>query len=265
MAVRYYHLGQNREAWGTSIVIHAWLLALLLFVPALKIQAEEPLSPPLELVALDLGPLGDTLEAAHDRPAPKPAQVARVRPVPPQQKPVSEPKPAGEKPAKIAAVVPGTAPRIEQVSEPDAAVLAAEDARRKAGEEARRKEIEAGGYQVAHSGTGTGDLPPPGGAVSTGRGLTGDLSGRRVLDAVEPDYPSASLERGATGAVRVQIRVAPNGQVVEARITRSSGDPDLDAAALAAFRQWRFSPIRDESHQVDQVGETKMTFTIPRR
>jgi protein TonB len=49
-------------------------------------------------------------------------------------------------------------------------------------------------------------------------------------------YPSAAKSRGAQGNVNVAFAVDASGRVVSARVARSSGDPDLDRAALAVLQ-----------------------------
>ncbi len=268
--IRYYEIRPNREAWGTSLVVHAWLLALLLFVPAIRPPAEEPLTPPLELTLLDLGPAGDRVQGEDTRPAPKPAVLARVREVPVTRpiETLAEPKPAAVREARVPAAPP-PAPAVQvpveqQVQEPDAAALAAEEARRKAAEEARRREIEESGpTRTAFSGSGTSEQPPPpGGAVGTGRGATGNLSGRRVLVQTKPMYPERAEAVGAEGLVIAMIRVSPDGRVDDVVIKRSSGHPVLDQAAVDAMRAWKFSPLGKNERQVDQVGSAKIDFEI---
>lgn len=48
-------------------------------------------------------------------------------------------------------------------------------------------------------------------------------------------YPSAAKSRGAQGNVNVTFTVDISGRVLSARVARSSGDPDLDRAALAVL------------------------------
>ena len=64
-----------------------------------------------------------------------------------------------------------------------------------------------------------------------------------VIHMVLPRYPTAARQRHATGAgifvMRVQIKT---GLVKSVDVARTTGDADLDAAAVAALRQWRFKP-----------------------
>ncbi|UVK56255.1 TonB family protein [Mesorhizobium sp. AR02] len=49
-------------------------------------------------------------------------------------------------------------------------------------------------------------------------------------------YPSAAKSRGAQGNVNVTFTVDSSGRVMSARVARSSGDADLDRAALAVLQ-----------------------------
>lgn len=49
-------------------------------------------------------------------------------------------------------------------------------------------------------------------------------------------YPRAAKARRAEGTPKVTFTVDASGRVLSARLTRSSGDPDLDSAALSALQ-----------------------------
>jgi len=57
---------------------------------------------------------------------------------------------------------------------------------------------------------------------------------------VEPVYPEAARLAGIDGMVILEALIGEDGKVMDARIMRSI--PALDAAALAAVRQWAFAP-----------------------
>ena len=57
---------------------------------------------------------------------------------------------------------------------------------------------------------------------------------------VEPTYPDAARLAGIDGMVILEALIAEDGKVMDARIMRSI--PALDAAALAAVKQWAFAP-----------------------
>ncbi|TKD22513.1 MAG: energy transducer TonB, partial [Mesorhizobium sp.] len=50
------------------------------------------------------------------------------------------------------------------------------------------------------------------------------------------DYPRAAKARGAEGSASVTFTVDATGRVLSVRLARSSGDPDLDSAALSTLQ-----------------------------
>lgn len=61
--------------------------------------------------------------------------------------------------------------------------------------------------------------------------------------APHPDYPASARARRAYGAgvFVMRVRIA-TGRVKEVIVARSTGHRDLDAAAVAALKKWRFMP-----------------------
>ena len=68
---------------------------------------------------------------------------------------------------------------------------------------------------------------------------------RRAKSKVQPIYPELARKMNITGAVKIEVVVAPNGTVRDARIV--GGHPVLANAALEAARKWRFEPAPTES------------------
>ncbi len=89
-------------------------------------------------------------------------------------------------------------------------------------------------------------------AVVVGSGsvnLRGQDSGsdivRRAKSKVQAVYPELARKMNITGTVKVQVVVAPNGTVKDAKVV--GGHPVLAGAALDAVRKWRFEPAPVES------------------
>ena len=68
---------------------------------------------------------------------------------------------------------------------------------------------------------------------------------RRAKTRVEPFYPELARKMNITGTVKIEVTVAPNGTVKDARIV--GGHPVLASAALDAAKKWRFEPAAAES------------------
>jgi TonB family protein len=71
---------------------------------------------------------------------------------------------------------------------------------------------------------------------------------RRAKSKVPAVYPELARKMNITGTVKVEVVVAPNGSVKNARIV--GGHPLLANAALDAVKKWRFEPTAMESSGV---------------
>lgn len=71
---------------------------------------------------------------------------------------------------------------------------------------------------------------------------------RRAKSKVQPMYPDLARKMNLTGTVKVQIVVATNGTVKDAKVV--GGHPLLATAALDAVRKWRFEPATIETSGV---------------
>jgi protein TonB len=68
---------------------------------------------------------------------------------------------------------------------------------------------------------------------------------RRAKNKVQPIYPELARKMNLVGTVKIEVIVAPNGTVKEARVV--GGHPVLAGAALDAAKKWRFDPASTES------------------
>ena len=65
-----------------------------------------------------------------------------------------------------------------------------------------------------------------------------------------PRYPQEEMRRGVGGTVRVRVQVAADGSVEDGEIETSSGNRNLDRAALDAIRRWTFQPATRNGQSV---------------
>lgn len=64
-----------------------------------------------------------------------------------------------------------------------------------------------------------------------------------AISAPRPDYPYQARSRGLTGSGVAVMKVdTVTGKVTSCRMAQSTGSVILDAAAMDAFRRWRFKP-----------------------
>ena len=68
---------------------------------------------------------------------------------------------------------------------------------------------------------------------------------RRAKNKVAPVYPELAHKMNISGTVKIEVVVAPNGSVKQARIV--GGHPVLATAALDAAKKWKFEPASTDS------------------
>lgn len=64
----------------------------------------------------------------------------------------------------------------------------------------------------------------------------------KLLSAPPPRYPAKAKAAGITGKTAVLVRVNSSGSAESTSLYHSSGNPELDEAAVTAARKWKFSP-----------------------
>lgn len=68
---------------------------------------------------------------------------------------------------------------------------------------------------------------------------------RRAKTKVQPVYPDLARKMNITGTVKVQVVIAANGSVKDAKVV--GGHPVLANAALEAVKKWRFEASAAET------------------
>ena len=103
---------------------------------------------------------------------------------------------------------------------------------------------------------GTSEQPSDTPSTSTGSG-SGESSGRdaaaaqrprtppQLLSGSAPVYPPELEKKGITGTVGLAIVVGSDGGVQSVDVSSSSGQPELDQAAIEAAYTYRFEPARN--------------------
>ena len=94
--------------------------------------------------------------------------------------------------------------------------------------------------------------PPPRPVLRVG----GNIRPPQKIADVAPHYPPIALVGGVEGVVILEAVIAEDGSVRDVRVLRSI--PLLDAAAVEAVRQWRFTPTLLNGEPVPVV----MTVTV---
>ncbi len=89
--------------------------------------------------------------------------------------------------------------------------------------------------------------------------LEGEVANRPIVRKVLPKYPKRARRMGWEGTVVLAFSVDENGNVYDIQVIRSSGYPDLDQAAIAALRQWKFAP---KPGKPEEKGRLTVRFTL---
>jgi len=91
-----------------------------------------------------------------------------------------------------------------------------------------------------------GNVPPP----------------KKIRD-VPPVYPPEAIAARITGIVTIEARINEAGEVDDARVL--SGVPLLDEPALAAVRQWRYTPSLLNGEPVPVIMTVTVNFSLSRK
>jgi periplasmic protein TonB len=126
----------------------------------------------------------------------------------------------------------------------------------------------AGGGSGSGQGTGNGEGLGPGIGNGSGGGTGGGpfrpgsgIEPPRLLREIKADYSEDARRRGLTGDVVLEIVVRHDGTVGEVTVLQGL-DAGLDQRAVAAVRQWRFTPARRKGEAVDVIVEVAVEFTL---
>ncbi|PYV28306.1 MAG: hypothetical protein DMG24_02445 [Acidobacteria bacterium] len=86
---------------------------------------------------------------------------------------------------------------------------------------------------------------------------------RMLLSEVKPEYPALAKVNYIQGSVRMQLRVTPEGRVVDAHVIH--GHPFLAEAALQAVRRWVYRPLRRGSAAAEFSTFVDVKFALHTR
>jgi TonB family protein len=88
--------------------------------------------------------------------------------------------------------------------------------------------------------------------------ISGGVLNGKAISLPKPTYPPVARAARASGTVTVKVTVDETGKVTDARAV--SGHPLLQAAAVAAARNARFSPTMLDGKPVKITGVVSYTF-----
>jgi TonB family protein len=105
--------------------------------------------------------------------------------------------------------------------------------------------------------------PAPASPVANTTTATASKSGGQIQQAVlvskkDPEYPKLARQTGARGLVKVSATVGKDGHVKSVKVI--SGHPMLQAAAVAAVKQWVYKPTLLNGQPVETDTEIVLNF-----
>ncbi|MGF1570202.1 MAG: TonB family protein [Nodosilinea sp.] len=276
--VQQYQQEQSKRRkillWGVlgSVGVHGVALTLAQYDlwPWLA-QAEEVV--PIELIVTEpspeIPPETPPTELSTETNDPAPASVATRSAVAPP--PVAQPVEAiPEAPVDIPDPIEPTAaesaleePKVTETPDPEAEetpeAVATESEETQVDSLQdylqRLREIQTEAAAPATTAPGTATEAAPEAATAEGStttatapstGGTGQGQGSRTVacqNCVRPNYPQSALDAGAEGQPMVSVDINPDGSVRSVTLTRSSGNPAIDQAAIEAARSSQFQPV----------------------
>jgi TonB family protein len=85
----------------------------------------------------------------------------------------------------------------------------------------------------------------------------------KIITKVNPVYPEEALKKGIEGVVRIEATTDEKGDVVTAKVLAAENpQPLLEAAALAAVRQWKYEPFLKEGKAVGVTFTVTLNFSM---
>ncbi len=98
--------------------------------------------------------------------------------------------------------------------------------------------------------------------IMPGVSLAGEVSNRRLVDFITPQYPEWAKRDGVEVSVELFFTVLPSGRVKEnVLIERTSGFDDFDRRAEAALSDWRFESLAPGA-AAEQWGRIEFKYRL---
>jgi len=206
-------------------------------------QATLPKSAPQSIVIDTIELLADDADSAPaEASAEPPPEPEPPEPEPPVPEPLEPEPPAPEPPAPEP---PKPDPIIEQKIADEKIAKQAEANRKAAAKLAQREEaqekkkVERAKQQAAQQAA-----------------MAKQVSRAPVSrNTPQPSYPASARRAGIEGVTTLAFKIDVNGKVVSPRVTRSSGNRDLDRSALQAVSRWSYGPA------INRLGQPIATAT----
>jgi protein TonB len=228
--------------WAASLLAAVTLHAFVLF--GIRVQTPaHPLAISDEPASMDVSLVTTAPEA----------------PAPPSPSPPPEPAPTPEPPAPQRTPDMSTPPPIEPTPAPEEETIP-ESAPVAPRPHSSPRHLVQGPPRPPSPHSGASGAAPGG---SSHAGPIGPPSSRAsYLSNPRPDYPGEARLQHQQGLVILSVEVAADGRADNVTMTRTSGFPLLDQAALNAVRAWRFEPAHAAGLPVPSQVDVPIRFTL---
>jgi periplasmic protein TonB len=108
-----------------------------------------------------------------------------------------------------------------------------------------------------------GDPGPTAIHLPTGPSAGDTLAAGIASTHTTPPYPALAQRMGEEGTVRLSLSISAQGMVTAADVVKSSGSPELDAAAAAWVKaNWRYRPAVQGGVAVASSTQALVTFNL---
>ncbi len=259
------------SAFGTSLICHAVVLgaitALMIMFPPAPVQ-KGPIE--VDLVTMSGGGGGgggsDAKSVEDSLPKIKAAQATPTAPPPVP----TEPDPEAENDVHEIADRPD--PNASQETNTSTSATGTSDG---SADSSGGSGGGTGGGTGTGNGTGTGSGEGSGSGSGSGGGTgsgygdgmgdgagSGETMGPQLLSAPSPAYPESARRANISGTTVVGLTISTDGSVSSAWVVSSSGNGELDSAAVNAVYSWQFVPAKQNGTPVVCNSQVPVTFNL---
>jgi len=91
-------------------------------------------------------------------------------------------------------------------------------------------------------------------------GPKGLLSSFDVPHSCDSYYPAAEFKQGVTGKTMLAFTVETDGYVDNVKVATSSGNANLDAAAVTCARRWHYRPAAEDGKPIAASWQTAVDW-----
>ena len=91
--------------------------------------------------------------------------------------------------------------------------------------------------------------------------IAGEMKAPILVKRVEPEYPPLAVAARISGMVILEATVDEHGTVTDVHVLRSV-NPIVDAEAVRAVKQWRYSPLTLNGHLSPFILTVTLSFSV---